>query len=110
MIKHSYHTPVQVLACPRTAELELPSIHSDAMDFSPALRPAAPGRRQIPKQECDMSAGTSYRTPVQVLACPDTAELELPSIHSYGYGFQSGPAPSSAWPSPNSRIGVRYER
>jgi len=42
--------------------------------------------------------------PIPALACPDTAELGLPSIHSLSYGFQSSPAFSRICPASVCRI------
>lgn len=36
--------------------------------------------------------------PIPALTCPDTAELELPSNHSYSYCSQSSPTPSHISP------------
>ena len=46
--------------------------------------------------------------PIPVLAGPGTPELELPSIHSYGYGSRSSPALSRPCPSPAPGILVQY--
>ena len=37
-------------------------------------------------------------SPIPALTCPDTPELGLPSIHSYGYESQSSPVFSSICP------------
>jgi len=46
--------------------------------------------------------------PILALTCPDTPELGLPSIHSFGYGFQSSPASSRICPASASGILVQY--
>jgi hypothetical protein len=49
-------------------------------------------------------------SPIPALTCPDTPELGLPSIHSYGYGygFQSRPAFSRICPASASGKLVQY--
>ena len=47
-------------------------------------------------------------SPIPALTCPDTPELGLPSIHSYGYGFRSSPAFSRICPASASVILVQY--
>jgi hypothetical protein len=47
-------------------------------------------------------------SPIPALTCPDTSELGLPSIHSYGYGFRSSPAFSRIYPASASVILVQY--
>jgi hypothetical protein len=46
--------------------------------------------------------------PIPVLTCQDTAELGLPSIHSYGYEFQSSPAFSRIFTASASGILAQY--
>jgi len=46
--------------------------------------------------------------PIPVLTCPVTPELELPSIHSYGYGFRSSPAFKRICSASSSGILVQY--
>ena len=47
-------------------------------------------------------------SPIPELTCPDTPELGLPSIHSYGYEFQSSPASRRICPASASGILVKY--
>ncbi len=42
--------------------------------------------------------------PIPVLASPASPGLVLPSIHSYGYGYQSSPASSHNCPTPLSEM------
>ena len=44
--------------------------------------------------------------PLPALTCPDTPELGLPSIHSFGYGFRSSPTFSRICPASVSRMTV----
>ena len=46
--------------------------------------------------------------PIPALASPYTTGLGLPSTNSYGYWFQSSPAPSRTCPAPASVILVQY--
>ncbi|KXJ40518.1 MAG: hypothetical protein AXA67_09430 [Methylothermaceae bacteria B42] len=46
--------------------------------------------------------------PIPALACPGTPGLGLPSSHSYGYAFQSSPAPRRTCPAPSSGMLVKY--
>lgn len=46
--------------------------------------------------------------PIPVPASPGRTELALSSTHSYGYGSQSRPALSPAWPAPSSGMLVKY--
>ena len=46
--------------------------------------------------------------PIPELTCTETPELGLPSIHSYGYEFQSSPASRRICPASASGILVKY--
>jgi hypothetical protein len=50
----------------------------------------------------------AYCTNIPALACPTTLGLELPSTNSYGYWFQSSPAPKRTCPAPPSGRLVQY--
>jgi len=47
-------------------------------------------------------------SPFRGTRCPALPGLDLPSIHSYGYGYQSSPASSHSCPTPLSEILVKY--
>jgi hypothetical protein len=47
-------------------------------------------------------------SPISILTCPDTAELGLPTIHSFGYGLWSSPAFSRICPASAFGILVQY--
>ena len=47
-------------------------------------------------------------SPFRCTRCPATSGLELPSIHSYGYGYQSSPASGRSCPASSTGILVQY--
>jgi hypothetical protein len=58
-----------------------------------------------------ISSKTQFVTgpsPIPALTCPDTPELGLPLIHSYGYGFRSSPAFNRICPASASGILVQH--
>jgi len=46
--------------------------------------------------------------PIPALACSGTLGLGFPSRHSYGYAFQSSPAPNRTCPAPSSGMLVQH--